>query len=155
MFRRDYLHLLTIASARKLRQTGRMGTHNDTLLVVDSHADCRETLAMALEFSGYRVCTAASAHEALGWLREATPRAVLVDADLLGGSGLHIARVLRANPRFDATRIVLTGTWFTAEDRAAAAAVPVDEVWIKPIDFGELLRQLSLSLAATAPSADA
>jgi DNA-binding response OmpR family regulator len=127
-----------------------MGHLNETLLVVDGHADCRETLAMALEFCGYTVCTAATSHEALVWLRDRTPRAVLVDTHLLGGSGLDVARVLRANPRFDRTRILLTGTWFTPEDRACAAAVPVDEVWIKPIDFGELVRQLSLALACTA-----
>ncbi|KQT10493.1 response regulator [Ramlibacter sp. Leaf400] len=131
-----------------------MGHASQTLLVVDSHADCRETLAMALEFCGYQVRTAASPHEALVWLREATPRAVLVDTHLLGGCGLDVARVLRANPRFDQTRIVLTGTWFTAEDRACAAAVPVDELWLKPLDFGDLVQQLSLTLACTAAGHD-
>jgi len=123
-----------------------MGTQ-DTLLVVDSHADCRETLAMALEFSGRRVCTAANCHEALTWLRDATPRAVLIEQELLGGRGLDVVRVMRSNPRFDGTRIVLTGTWFTPEDRARAAAVPVDDVWVKPIDFSELLRRLERALA--------
>ena len=126
----------------------------DTLLVADSHPDCRETLAMALEFSGYSVCTAGSHHAALTWLRHRTPRAVLLDMHLLGGSGLDLARVLRANPRFDQTRIVLTGTWFTAEDRACAAAVPVDELWLKPLDFGDLVQQLSLTLACTAAGHD-
>jgi len=126
----------------------------DTLLVADSHPDCRETLAMALEFSGYSVCTAGSHHAALTWLRHRTPRAVLLDMHLLGGSGLDLARVLRANPRFDDTRILLTGTWFTPRDRAIAANTPLDGLWIKPLELGELVRQLSLSLA-TAPAADA
>ena len=85
----------------------------DTLLVADSHPDCRETLAMALEFSGYSVCTAGSHHAALTWLRHRTPR-----------------------------------------DRAIAANTPLDGLWIKPLELGELVRQLSLSLA-TAPAADA
>lgn len=131
-----------------------MGHPDETLLVADSHQDCRETLAMALEFSGYTVATAGSHHAALTWLRERTPRAVLLDMHLLGGSGLDLARVLRANPRFDRTRILLTGTWFTPRDRAIAAATPLDGLWIKPLELGELLRQLSLSLAI-APSANA
>lgn len=127
-----------------------MGTQ-DTLLVIDSHADCRETLGMALEFSGWKVCTAATGHEALTWLRDATPAAVLLDLELLGGFGLDVARVMRSNPRFDDTRILLTGTWFTPEDRARAAAVPVDGLWIKPVEFPDLLDRLEHSVAG-APS---
>jgi DNA-binding response OmpR family regulator len=122
-----------------------MGTQ-DTLLVVDSHADCRETLAMALEYGGWHIRTATSCHEALAWLRESTPRAVLLDLELLGGRGLDVARVMRSNPRFDDTRIVITGTWFTPDDRARAAAVPIDDMWIKPIDFPELTRRLENTL---------
>jgi len=125
-----------------------MGQLEDTLLVADSHVDCRETLAMALEFSGYSVCTAGDYHAALTWLRERTPRAVLLDMHLLGGSGLDLARVMRANPRFDRTRILLTGTWFTPRARAIAATTPLDGLWIKPLALGELVRQLSLTLVA-------
>lgn len=122
-----------------------MGT-DETLLVVDSHQDCRETLAMALEYSGWRVRAAASCHEALTWLRECTPRAVLLDQELLGGCGVDVARVMRSNPRFDDTRIVLTSTWFTHQDRARAAAVPVDDLWIKPVEFGDLNKRLRRAL---------
>ncbi|WP_167772843.1 response regulator [Ramlibacter humi] len=112
------------------------------VLIADGHADCGETLALALELSGWQVCAARRGEEALVWLRQATPRAVLVDARLPEAGGLHIARVLRANPRFDATQVLLTGTWFTPHEKTQAQACGVDGIWMKPFDISALLRRL-------------
>lgn len=118
------------------------------VLVADSHTDCRETLAVALEFSGYEVRTARDSHEAISQLRELTPRAIVLDSRLKGAPGVDVARVLRANQRFDATRIVLTTTWLAPEQAERTRGVRLDAVLCKPIDLGTLLR----TLASPAPA---
>lgn len=117
------------------------------ILVADSHADCRETLAMALELSGYQVRTARHSHEAVALLRELTPAGIVLDARLQGAGGLDVARVLRANPRFDRTHVVLTTSWLSLEDAERTRGVRLDAVLRKPIHLEALLR----SLATVAP----
>lgn len=116
-----------------------MTTPHRDILLAEAHRDCRETLAMALEMAGYSVHAVRSGEEALVWLRTFTPGTVLLDTHLRGITGLDIARVMRANRRFDATRVLLTSTWMPPEHRDAALALGVDSVWQKPFDLAKLL----------------
>lgn len=113
-----------------------------TVLIADGHADCGDTLALALELSGWQVRAAHRSEEALVWLREATPRVVLLDCHLPSAGGLQVARVMRANSRFDGTQVLVTGTWFTPGQHAQAHAAGVDGLWTKPFDVAALLRRL-------------
>jgi DNA-binding response OmpR family regulator len=113
-----------------------------TVLIADGHADYGDTLALALELNGWEVRAAHRGEEALVWLRGATPHVVLLDCDLPAGGGLQVARVMRANRRFDGTQVLVTGTWFTPAQRAQAQDAGVDGMWTKPFDLAALLRRL-------------
>ncbi len=110
------------------------------ILVVDAHRDCRESLGLALELAGCDVQAFASGHEALVRVRDWTPDAIVLDSHIGEVSALHVARVLRANARFDRTRLVMTCTWQRAGLHEQVQAAGVDALWMKPFDFGDLLR---------------
>jgi two-component system response regulator MprA len=110
------------------------------ILLAEGHRDCRDSLALALEMSGFDVLAVANGHEAIVQLRRCTPAAVVLDSHLTQVSALHVGRVIRANPRFDLTPLMLTSTWFSAEERARARVAGFDAVWMKPFDFDQLIR---------------
>lgn len=110
-----------------------------TILLVDSHRDCRESLALALELAGCQVQAVGTGHDALMRLRDWTPDAVVLDSHVGEVPAMHVARVIRANSRFDATRLVMTCTWQRPELRREARDAGVDALWMKPFDFAELV----------------
>src|SRR5690606_29958801 len=65
------------------------------VLVVDDEATIRESLAMILEFEGYRVETAASGSEALVKLATVEPDAVLLDVKMPEMDGLAVLAAMR------------------------------------------------------------
>ncbi len=71
---------------------------SETLLVVEDEEVVRQLMVRALEALGYRVCSAASADEALAGLdREGTPPALLItDVVMPGRSGLELTERVRA-----------------------------------------------------------
>lgn len=111
-----------------------------SILVIDAHKDCRESLALALELAGCDVQAVASGQEALMRVREWTPDAIVLDSHVGEMSALHVARVLRANARFDQMRLVMTCTWHRPELIAQARAAGVDALWMKPFAFADLLQ---------------
>lgn len=114
-----------------------------TTLVVESHHDCREVLVMTLETCGFRVKAARNGSEALAAVRDDTPDAIVLDTALPDRPALDIVRVLRANPRFDDTTIVLVGTWITPAARTQAYGAGVDSVLVKPFVVDDLVRNVT------------
>ena len=87
-------------------QTGRV--HQPSVLVVDSHRDCRESLALALDLEGCRVRSLASKLETIVHLRTYTPNTIILDSHISTTSTLHIAHILHANRHFDTTQLIMT-----------------------------------------------
>jgi CheY-like chemotaxis protein len=111
-----------------------------SVLVVDDHRDCRETLALALELAGCEVQAVGNGEDALARLREWTPDAVVLDSHVTGVPAMDVARVMRSNPRFDTTRLVMTCTWQLPGMSREARAAGVDTLRMKPLDFADLVQ---------------
>jgi CheY-like chemotaxis protein len=110
------------------------------ILVVDDNAPLRENLAECLEGEGYEVSVAASGPAALARLAEGPlPGVVLLDLMMPGMSGRELAAEIRANPRYNAVRLILTTGYTSARERAG---VVVDAVLTKPFGVKELLAAL-------------
>jgi CheY-like chemotaxis protein len=79
-----------------------------------------------------RVVLAGSAADALSMARRERPDIIFLDADMVGMSGIDACRVLKADPHFSHTPIVLTagGPVATEDGRRAGA----DECLEKPCD---------------------
>jgi two-component system OmpR family response regulator len=114
-----------------------------SILVIEAHHDCRDVLVMTLEACEFAATAVANGGDALAALRDHTPDAVVIDNSLPDRNALDVVRVLRANRRFDATTIVLVGTWLPPADRTQAYAAGVDSVLLKPFVVDELVRKVT------------
>ena len=78
-----------------------------TILVVDDELGSAEVLSLILEEEGYRAFCAVNGQLALVQARDVVPDLVIVDYMMPLMNGADFARALRADPRFDGTKIIL------------------------------------------------
>jgi CheY-like chemotaxis protein len=109
---------------------------------VDDNADGLETLALLLELSGHQVRTAADGPAALAAAAAFRPDVVLMDIGLPGMDGYEVARLLRADPAFNGTRLIALTGWGQDTDRARSSKAGFDLHLVKPVDPAELRRVL-------------
>jgi CheY-like chemotaxis protein len=117
------------------------------VLVVDDEPQIRESLRMLLEDAGYTVTTAARGAEALGTLRTAEQReVVLLDLLMPEMDGLEVLRAVTADPRLAAQHgyILMTADSERLVRSAAhvLASLPVTVVR-KPFDIDDVLETVA------------
>lgn len=78
-----------------------------SILVVDDMPMCREPIAEALRGHGYHVTCAGGGREALEILRDQRPDLVLLDVSMPDPDGLTVLRIMRRNPNFKDTPVIL------------------------------------------------
>jgi CheY-like chemotaxis protein len=108
------------------------------VLVVDDIADNREMYADYLRYSGLRVHTAATAHEALAKARREAPAVVVMDLALPGMDGWEAMRVMKEIAPF--ARIVVVTGHSMEDHQARAKEAGADAFYEKPLLPSELLR---------------
>lgn len=113
-------------------------TRVGTVLVVDDDLDIRDTLAMILEASGYRVLTAGEGAEALRRLHDDGPvDLVLLDMMMPGMNGREFREFQRADPSLESVPvIVLTGD---SHAREKAEELNAAGFLQKPVELTDLL----------------
>jgi CheY-like chemotaxis protein len=111
-----------------------------TLVLVEDDPEARNSLAQILELEGFSVMSFANGAEALEYLTQRPPPClVLMDIQmpLMDGAQLRAAmlrdRRLAAVPVFVITAV---------ESSVAAARIPTQRVFRKPLDLDNLLRAL-------------
>lgn len=93
------------------------------ILVVDDYEDAREMCAEYLQFSGFRVASAASGQEALDKAFELLPDVILMDLSLPGMDGWQATRRLKDDERTRAIPVVaLTGHALAGHSEGARRA---------------------------------
>lgn len=116
----------------------------NSVLLVDDSGLFREVGEAIARRTSCRLLTASSGSEALALARQEKPDVVFVDSELSGMSGIDICRVLKADPRFARTPIVLV----TDEDGTDVRRAPADGLLPRSFDnaafFGTLRRFLQL-----------
>ena len=119
-------------------------------LLVDDNVDAADSLAMALEFVGYRTSTAYTAGAALDAVAGFAPQLALLDIGLPDFDGYELARRIRSLPGGREVLLIAATGWGQDADRAAALAAGFDLHLTKPIDFMELHRMIQERSAARA-----
>jgi CheY-like chemotaxis protein len=98
----------------KLRQPSTPGR----ALVVDDHADVRETLVRALERHGWTAATAKDGRDAIDAVAAQKPDLILLDLMMPGMDGFEFVAEMRKRPEWRAIPIVvITAKSLTLEDR--------------------------------------
>jgi CheY-like chemotaxis protein len=112
------------------------------VLLVEDHADSRETIALTLESCGAEVTAVPAVADALGVLRERSVDVLVSDLGMPGADGFDLIRRIRwqenrtgGRPRLPA--IALTA-YASAEDRERALSAGYDAHVAKPVDADEL-----------------
>lgn len=113
-------------------------TRTLAILVVDDNVDAAEVLALALEELGFVVEMANDGPSALEVARRLSVDLVFLDIGLPVMDGYEVARLLRAEARFAATRIVALTGYDDVEDRERSLASGFDAHVVKPLDLNEL-----------------
>ena len=106
------------------------------ILVVDDQPEVRLLLVTALELDRYEVREASSAREGLAVLREAHVSLVLTDYAMPGGTGTHMLRVADREGLLERTPVVILTAHTDVRELDGF------NVWHKPIDLDEFLRQI-------------
>lgn len=105
-------------------------------LIVDDDRDTATLFSTVLEIAGFECETVFSAKGAMISLSGNVPNLILLDLRLgLDVSGAHILYQLRANPRFDATRVIVITSYSAMAQPVANLA---DLVLLKPVDVDQL-----------------
>lgn len=108
-----------------------------SVLLVESHADCAETLAVLLALYGYSVTVAATCDAAARSAASFPPDVVITELRVAGGDGCDLVRLFLTQSTPPPFVIALTtGGW--AEDRRRSEEAGVDLHLVKPVDPREL-----------------
>ena len=119
------------------------------LLIVDSDANHLFYVAMLLQRFEYKICTAKTAEEALDMTSVALPALIITDINLMGMSGLELARRIKTDPRTAAIPVVATALNRTplmelqCDENGCAACIR------KPIQAEELYRIVQAAIETT------
>ncbi|MBE9373940.1 response regulator transcription factor [Saccharopolyspora sp. HNM0983] len=117
------------------------------ILVVDDDRAVRESLRRSLQFNGYQVELAADGQQALDWLSDNRPDAMVLDVMMPRLDGLEVARRLRGTGD-DLPILVLTAR-DAVSDRVAGLDAGADDYLPKPFALEELLARLRALLRRT------
>ncbi|MHB1425154.1 MAG: hybrid sensor histidine kinase/response regulator [Gemmataceae bacterium] len=112
------------------------------ILIIEDHADARETLALLLRMLGHRVETAATGLDGVNLALASRPQVVLVDLGLPGLDGYEVARQIRASLGEGVRLVALTG-YAQEEDRLRTQEAGFDAHLPKPVELEELTRVIN------------
>jgi CheY-like chemotaxis protein len=127
-----------------------------TVLVVEDHADTRETLTTALKGQGARVVDADSASVAFMLFKKHRPNIILTDLDLPDADGWEFLRVVRSLPKDHGgltPAVALSGVHVTADARMRSVGAGFTLHLTKPYNLTELANILAALARAGAANA--
>jgi PAS domain S-box-containing protein len=112
------------------------------ILVVDDNHDAAVSTSELLLLHGFDAAIALTGADALGRAASWQPDLVLLDIGLPDISGYEVCRRIRADSSFGKPVLVAHTGWSQDADRQLAAEAGFDLHMAKPVDTGQLLRQV-------------
>jgi two-component system, cell cycle response regulator DivK len=116
------------------------------ILVVEDNEQNLYLVSFILEKGGYQVHTARDGREGIDRAAALKPDLILLDIQLPGMDGYHVARGLRENPELARVPIVALTSYAMAGDRERALSAGCAGYIEKPIDPDTFLRQVESHL---------
>jgi CheY-like chemotaxis protein len=112
------------------------------VVVVDDVEANRELAQATLEMIGWDVRSFSTGADALAFLDQATPQAMLLDVRMPGMSGGQLLRILRERPATRALRVIAYTAHALPDEIASFMASGFDDVLIKPARVADMRRVL-------------
>lgn len=120
------------------------------VLIVDDNRDLVQTVARALERTGYQVLTAYSGQEALARVREERPEAIVLDVVLPDLDGYEVCRRLRSDPQLATIPVLFLTVKQDIDALLQGFKAGGDDYLRKPFDLRELQVRLEALLRRAA-----
>lgn len=129
-----------------------------TILIADDQPEIRGLLEATLRNRGHEVIVADSGTAALQAVEQVVPDMAILDVNMPGVEGTHVARLLRARPATASIPIMLLTALSGESDTLAGFASGADDYVVKPFSPRELSARVTALLArsgagGTAPAA--
>ncbi|WP_301331527.1 PleD family two-component system response regulator [Sinimarinibacterium sp. NLF-5-8] len=108
-------------------------------MVIDDSQTIRRTAETLLAREGYQVVTAQDGFEALAKIAEQSPDLIFIDIMMPRLDGYQACALIKGNPRFAKTPVIMLSSKDGLFDRARGRIVGSDEYLTKPFTKDELL----------------
>jgi DNA-binding response OmpR family regulator len=115
-----------------------MESETATVLVADDEPHLLRLVKFRLEREGYRVLTAADGDAALQVARDQRPDLCVLDVMMPKRSGFDVLRELRADERFNTTKVIMLTARAQDRDVDAGFSLGADDYVTKPFSPNEL-----------------
>ncbi len=120
------------------------------VMVIDDSQTIRRTAEALLVKEGYTVVTAADGFEALAKVADQDPDLIFIDIMMPRLDGYQACALIKRNPRYAATPVIMLSSKDGLFDRARGRIVGSDEYLTKPFTKDELLGAVKAHLARKA-----
>ncbi|MDM4769390.1 PleD family two-component system response regulator [Solimonas sp. SE-A11] len=108
-------------------------------MVIDDSQTIRRTAETLLAREGYQVITAQDGFEALSKVADYQPDLIFIDIMMPRLDGYQACALIKANPKFQSTPVIMLSSKDGLFDRARGRIVGSDEYLTKPFTKDELL----------------
>jgi len=112
------------------------------VLVVDADPGYCKYVTKVLQRAGYSARSVATANDAVAFVRERRPAAVLLEVILPGATGYGVCRELREEHGDQLPIVFVSGECTEPSDRVVGLTIGGDDYLVKPIDPDELTARL-------------
>lgn len=119
-----------------------MGEEKKKILVVDDEKEIAGILKMRLEASGYGVIVAYDGNAGYAMAKNDSPDLLILDLTLPGMDGYQVCRLLKFDPKYSRTPIIMLTSRSQKEDREWGEKVGADAYFTKPYEAKELLDKI-------------
>ncbi len=115
-------------------------TRPQRVMVVDDNEAMLEALKLVIELLGHEVRTASDGRRGLEVANEFRPDVIFMDLGMPHMSGYEAARLIRAQPWGEKTRLIALTGWGQPDHRQRTQAVGFDQHVVKPVRRSDLER---------------
>ncbi len=121
-----------------------------TVMVVDDSQTIRRSAETLLTREGYAVITAEDGYEALAKIADHHPEIIFVDIMMPRLDGYQVCALIKANPKYAKTPVVMLSSRDGLFDRARGRIVGSDQYLTKPFTKDELVSAVQTHVKKTA-----
>lgn len=121
------------------------------VMVIDDSNTIRRSAEIFLAQAGYKVLLAEDGFDALSKIADHLPDLIFVDIMMPRLDGYQTCALIKKNPRFAATPVIMLSSKDGLFDRARGRMVGSDEYLTKPFTKDSLLKAVSAHIASRSP----
>jgi diguanylate cyclase (GGDEF)-like protein len=128
------------------RRDGAEGAHIGKILVIDDAADVRQLARSSLAAVGFEVREAATGEAGVTMARHFRPDCLVLDVNLPGISGFDVCRILRDDPAYERTTIVILTGDAAPSEKIMAFSLGADDYMVKPFSPRDLVSRATAAI---------